>query len=427
MQAISQNDYYTLFQTGLYIALEELRVTQAHLAEVCGISAGYLSKLKGWQVFKPGDTLVAKPHVTNTNFRNYAVPLLEFLQAEHGIGFAEGFFAHAGQNTEPRQWGDIGVPSLPAPPGQTPLPIEPSVILDDPDIPENGEISIEWTIDPTDEKNLQALLEKMRNLAQRANAKMTVKVVLRKSMEPPGKILHQRNMNVGFQHYFSFGSALQNLRKNRFFDVRMGDPGFGGDFTELVSVKNALTGRKSEQFCDYSHWQHLTRVGEWDFFPEKSLFRSQGLYQYLLSRYDYGAQPFTIKAVLAFNGYAQHAGAHSQTANAGLILGWKQTAAQPPQYYHILLDGSRMLLERVGALSGNDYLAFEHLDTGVPFRVEDGLEYHFSVHVTPRYISVFVNNHLRYQVASPPDIEGLVGIRPWRAAVACRYFEVGED
>ena len=37
---IAENDYYTQFQTALYIAVEELGVKQAFLAETCGISPG---------------------------------------------------------------------------------------------------------------------------------------------------------------------------------------------------------------------------------------------------------------------------------------------------------------------------------------------------------------------------------------------------
>lgn len=85
------------------------------------------------------------------------------------------------------------------------------------------------------------------------------------------------------------------------------------------------------------------------------------------------------------------------------------------------------MLERIGAHSGDHYSDFEHLDAGMPFEMEDGEEYQFHVQVTPEQITVFVDGIRRYQVATPPGMEGRVGIRPWRAQVTCSYFEVWEE
>ncbi len=427
MEPIRQNDYYAIFQTGLLIAVEELGVKQTHLAAVCGVSKGYLSKLKGWSMDNKSGTLLARPHATSTNFRIYAVPLLQYLEQEHQIVFSEGYFGPTQTNAGARQWGDIKSMLLPDPVnqnGHTGVP--PPDILEEIDIPETGEMTIEWNIDLTDQNNLQAMLEKIERLADKANAQMSIKIVLRKKLKRPGTMLYknQRRRETPSEFEDNLELPAHEFETNPYLHLHVKE-GYNR-FSEQVYVKDSRNGAQREQFCDYSAWEALHRQGDWDYSPEMRIIHGGGVHQYLLSRYRYGAHPFNLQAVLRFDGYAQHAGAHTETANAGLLLGY-QSVGGKVQYFHLLLDGQTMRLELVGAQAGDALSDYQHLDAGVPFVIDDGAEYQFLLRVTPETIEVFVDSVLCYQVATPPGMEGQVGIRPWRARVTCSYFEIWEE
>lgn len=428
MEPIPRNDYYSMFQTGLLIALEKLRVKQAQVADVCGISKGYLSKLKGWQVDTADGTLLSRPHVTSTNFRKYAVPLQQFLETEHGIVFTEGFFTHSVPGDDPpERWGCLRPVDWPA---RRPLPraTAPSLpsAIEGLDIPEAGELAIEWSIDFTDPAAVQRMLEQIKRLAQQANAQLTVKVVLRKSAGEGPPLQHKTHdlRELRAEPRFDIAAINRFLDANPHLEVQSSPGGRG--YTELVAVTDAGNGVQREQFCDFSDWKALYQRGNWSYHALPRRIQGSGLNQYILSRGEYGRRPFKLHAVLSFDGYARHAGHHAETANAGLILGWKNEDGRDA-YYHLLLDGQTMRLEQVGAQGGDPLLDFRHLDAGVPFALEDGAEYRFLLHAGPERIAVFVDGVQHYETATPPGLQGRVGIRPWRAHVQCSYFEVWED
>lgn len=448
MKPIGQNDYYGIFQTGLLIASEELGLKQAYLADVCGLSKSYLSKLKGWDWDKAENSLLARPHVTNTNFKRYAVPLMQFLEQEHQISFTDGYFIAPAENATCRQWGDLKTieRTQSIRPGNSEE--EMYGFLDGFEVPEAGELTIEWNLDLSDPRNLSDLVDKISRLAEKANAQLSVAIKLRKKQKqqvhrrsPPARTqtgwdykglilpgaqhegLVRTPINPEPEYDATWNQLSSQMQGNPYVNlsIEAGEPGA----FEHISGRDALSGCKREQFCDYSAWEALHREGDWDFVTQSHVIQGRGIHQYLLSRYGYGTLPFSLHAVLRFNGYALHAGAAAETANAGIVLGWKEEDGRS-QYYHLLLDGQSMCLEQVGARTGDHIADFRHLDAGVPFVINEDTDYPFLLQVTRDWISVYVDHVLHYQVATPLGLEGRVGIRPWRAKVTCSYFEVQE-
>lgn len=448
MKPIGQNDYYGIFQTGLLVASEALGLKQAHLADVCGVSKSYLSKLKGWEWDKASNTLQARPHVTNTNFKRYAVPLMQFLEQKHQISFTDGYFMAAADDAAARQWGDLKTIE-PAQSIRAGHPDEELYgLLDEFEVPEAGELTIEWNLDLSNPANLSDLVEKISRLAEKANAQLSVAIKLRKKQKqqvqgrnPPARtqtgrdyrgadLYGMRNDGLGrisvnpeAEYDATLNQLSSQLQDNPYVNlsIETGEPGA----FEHISGRDALSGCKREQFCDFSAWEALHREGDWEFITRAHAIQGRGLHQYLLSRYDYGTLPFSLHAVLRFQGYALHAGAAAESANAGIVLGWKEVDGRS-QYYHLLLDGQSMCLEQVGARTGDHIGDYQHLDAGVPFVVDEDTDYSFLLQITHEWISVYVDQVLHYQVATPPGLEGRAGIRPWRAKVTCSYFEVRE-
>lgn len=431
MLQIEEKDYYAIFQTGLFIAVKEHGAKQAQLADLCKVNPSYLSKLKGWDIHKTTKDLVAKPHVTRTNFKNYAVPILRFLEKEHQIIFEDGYFKTIKDPGETRQWGDINVLALPdatdiyVPYPLKTRPLENTLVFEDLTIPETGALEITWDVDLSNVRAIPDLLEKIKQIANKADAQLAVKIVLRKCRNQAG--------HKSYRHAASPEITLDDITNqmrvtshNPNFRLEVEEYADNNRLTERVAAKDAMSGIQQEQFCDYSNWETLRRSGgQWRYQSGARTIRGGGMYEILLSRYQYGAKPFSLEAILGFDRYGQHAEDASETANAGIILGWRINNGRE-QYYNLLLDGQRMLLELVGARTGNQYSDFEHLDEGVAFIVEDGRAYHFKLYVTPEVITVQVDHELRYQIATPQDIEGRAGIRPWRAEVDCQYFELFE-
>ncbi|MBL7808014.1 MAG: hypothetical protein JNN28_09380 [Saprospiraceae bacterium] len=419
MKPIHEKDYYGIFQTGLLIALEVLGIKQAQLAVVCEISEGYLSKLKGWNLNQESGRPLLRPHSTNTNFKRYTIPLLQFLEQEHQIRFNEGYFITLPENTIAGKWGDLNTIQLQARPKQEKFAKLAPPILENLIIPEKGELIIELS----NQNNIQDLLTLLDYLAGLSNTQLKIKILLNNNQMQPS------NGDNRFQRVSGRIpiDPLSALRRNNYTarNINLQIESSGNRFFDLISINDVDRGVRQEQFCDYSDWKTLHREGDWNITPQFHIIQGSGMYQYLLSRYDYGSVAFSLYAVIQFNGYAQHAEMGSETANAGIILGWKQVEDRY-QYYNLLLDGKTMLLEQVGARTGDHWDDYQHLDSGVPFAIEEGSEYQFLVQVTPERVSVFVDKVLRYQIATPPGIEGRVGIRPWRTQVVCSYFEIRE-
>lgn len=450
MKPIAHADYYTQFQTALFIAVEELGVKQAALAEACGISPGYLSKLRGWNRHSESKALIQRPHMTNTNFKAYAIPLLEVLR-EHDtpVHFEAGWFVQQAVDG-PKQWGALALTEVEMPEA-TPDPL-PDILpqLDGIEFPPEGELTIEWAFDferdPAAEQKAVALLRQLSNMA---NNQVVIKVKLNtpRAFTPPKAAPQEdlfekkllRSSGVAkpllspedLEKSFSRPAPLPPSRQlpalipnTPFFNLLVHPSGISRGF-EHITVRDSKNDRLIEQFCDLSQWNVLAKKGAFTFDADRKQISGSGLHHYLLSRYEYGRQPYLIHAELEFQQYARQAGNSTDQANAGFILGWNHDGPQP-SYYHLLLTGEKMLLERVGAQGGDAYDDFEHLDAGVDFRIEDGVGYHFLLRVGRDSLDVVVDHRHVYHVALPEGITGQVGLRPWRAEVACRFFEVRE-
>ena len=223
----------------------------------------------------------------------------------------------------------------------------------------------------------------------------------------------------------SEGEALEILRNEQ--DIIFGRGKTGDQIAKLKSTiqNNVKPEVKQELFCDPEHWNNLLVIGDWHFNGEQNTFRGSGVYNYILSQHEYGSRPFTLKAKLRFFDYHLFAGDGLETANAGIILGWKQSPTNH-SYYHLLFTGSRLLLESIGLNKEDTSLDAVHLDKGVNFNLEDTRLYKITISVGPEAITVFVDDRRVYFIRTPNHLLGKVGIRPWRSRVECSYFEVNE-
>ena len=182
---------------------------------------------------------------------------------------------------------------------------------------------------------------------------------------------------------------------------------------------------KGENFCNLHEWEKLTKIGTWEFVLPGHYIQSAGAYRYLLSQNVYGSSPFTIDAEVQFslNSNGNYFG--GQPINAGFVLGWKMQR-NSFSYYHLLITGSRLMLERIGSSGGDHAADFAHLDYGFPFFINDNQPHEFRIQVLQNTIEVAVDNLFQYQFEKPAGLEGLVGLRPWRSQMRCRRFEVVE-
>ncbi len=183
---------------------------------------------------------------------------------------------------------------------------------------------------------------------------------------------------------------------------------------------------KQEQFTDATNWQRLIRIGNWSLEATTACITGHGMFSYLLSSDDFGERPFVISASLIFDGYARYARNLLDTANAGFVLGWENGPVHI-RYIHMLLNGERLLFERIGSRGGDSYTDFEHLENGVPFHIEDGREYNFQLQVSGNRVLVFIDGECLHNYNLPVSLVGRLGIRPWRASVVIRNFTVSEQ
>ena len=183
---------------------------------------------------------------------------------------------------------------------------------------------------------------------------------------------------------------------------------------------------RPESFTDIQQWPQLLKIGSWKLDITTGILRGGGVYEFLLSHHTYGTRNFRIKANLEFRNYRRFRDAEMETANAGIVLGWQKNN-RGHQYYNLLLTGRRLLLEAIGFDGSDDYRDFKHFNEGARLELTDERPYDFAVSVTTAAIDVFVDNVLTYSVSAPKDLQGRVGLRPWRAEVLCSKFIVTDS
>lgn len=182
---------------------------------------------------------------------------------------------------------------------------------------------------------------------------------------------------------------------------------------------------KGENFCKLHEWEKLTKIGTWEFVLPGHYIQSAGAYRYLLSNYEYGSSPFTIDAEVQFSLNSNGNCFGGKPVNAGFVLGWKMQR-NSYSYYHLLITGSRLMLERIGVSGGDHAADYAHLDYGFPFFINDKQSHRFRIQVLQNTIEVAVDNQFEYRFEKPADLEGLVGLRPWRSQMRCNRFEIVE-
>jgi hypothetical protein len=94
-----------------------------------------------------------------------------------------------------------------------------------------------------------------------------------------------------------------------------------------------------------------------------------------------------------------------------------------------MFTGTRLLLEHIGSHDGDEYIDFQHIDEGVPLRLELNRPYELVVRVSGRALNVSCDGEQVYAVEFAQSMpSGRVGLRPWRSQLKCDYFEVsGEE
>ena len=224
---------------------------------------------------------------------------------------------------------------------------------------------------------------------------------------------------------------ILNLAQRQDLDVEFSKITFGildfinGLKLDDLKSKSQKVTLNTEQFCSNEAWANLEKLGNWKFDKERQTILGKGVYQFLLSSKIYGTKPLVINAILTFKYYDKFVHNILDNANAGIIIGWRKKN-ETNEYYNLLFTGQSMVLEQVGSRGGDDYRDFEHLSKGVDFKIQENTEYNFLIKISGNLIDVFVDEEFKYTIKMPLDIEGKIGIRPWRSQIECSYFEVRE-
>lgn len=181
---------------------------------------------------------------------------------------------------------------------------------------------------------------------------------------------------------------------------------------------------RCEDFRNPDTWARLVKIGDWVRDTSADRIVGSEMHTFLLSREQYGSEPFSIEAKLSFS---PHQPARSQRLgfNAGIIVGWTHEKKNP-RYYNILITGTEILLERVGFDAPHGRSA-EHITTSEPLVIVPGEAYRFRVRVNGRDLRVEVDGDERIRTDDGPILPGRVGVRPWRSTVSIHEFAVGTE
>lgn len=227
-----------------------------------------------------------------------------------------------------------------------------------------------------------------------------------------------QKMGALYWEYESVDSFRKELSRHLTHEIRKWD----NKLVNHLSLKHT-----SEQFCDVNQWNNLHKIGSWKIEHKNSenhlCISGKGVYSFLLSKSIYGESAFTIRASIKFYDYEKFEKEGADTANSGIVFGWKDNI-ESNNYYNILFSGEYISLEEIGSEGQDDYYDFRQLAKNTPFKVEEGRLYQILISLTQRHINVFIDEKMIYSVASPRSLKGRVGIRPWRGKVECDYFEV---
>ena len=180
-----------------------------------------------------------------------------------------------------------------------------------------------------------------------------------------------------------------------------------------------------ESFITSTGWDNLLKVGEWTRDADGSAIIGEGMYRYLLSSRIYGPNSLTVRCRLTFLELRPESPLNA--VNAGIVLGWR-VPKRARQYHHLMFTGTRLLLEHIGSRDGDEYFDYQHLDEGVPFRLEVNRPYDLVVHARQNALTVYCDAREVYAVGLAQALSsGRVGLRPWRSRMKCERFEVESE
>ena len=171
---------------------------------------------------------------------------------------------------------------------------------------------------------------------------------------------------------------------------------------------------------DVDAWED--KLGDWIFDEQRRRIIGAGVRAYLLSREEYGEDPFVIRTRLEFTNF-QPPKNKQLGMNAGIVFGWK-TEKGINRYYNILLTGTEVLVERVGFKGGSEGVDFNHISRPVPLLIDSEKPLEFNVIVRADEIDIQVANRSLVSLPRPTGVVGRVGLRPWRSKMDCTAFTV---
>jgi len=192
-------------------------------------------------------------------------------------------------------------------------------------------------------------------------------------------------------------------------------------FFRPKSISSTVVTRR-EDFLQRDTWTKLLKIGDWIFDEEKHLFIGSGMRAYLLSRDEYGDEPFKIETELEFSNFKLPTRPYVGM-NAGVVLGWQKTT-ENFRYINILFTGVALLVEKIGFYGGIEVRDFKHITEPIDLKVEAGKRYKLDISITQVELHVTVNGKDVLSVARPHGIIGRVGLRPWRSKIDCHRFVV---
>lgn len=180
---------------------------------------------------------------------------------------------------------------------------------------------------------------------------------------------------------------------------------------------------KNELFNERTNWESLQKIGSWQIDDKSHIFSGEGVHRYLLSHHVYGHRSFRISTRIQFSSLSPL----NETAavNAGIIFGWR-SSGNVRRYFHLMFTGSEVLLELVGDRGGPVHQDFQHIHTSVPFHLDSERWYDLEIQVCSTQLNLRVNGKVTYTAPIGVNIEGRVGIRPWRSKLKSNHFLIEE-
>lgn len=195
------------------------------------------------------------------------------------------------------------------------------------------------------------------------------------------------------------------------------------DFMFDLELQQTNSSYKYERFTDKINWVKLEKIGNWELNHDNSVIKGRGIHNYLLSNETYGIDTFTIRTTLSFIGFEEYNDRLLDNGNAGIVIGWQDNLANP-RYYNFLFTGKQLILELVGGEREDAYRDFKHIGLGRNLVIKKNEKYEFVIRVSKKTIDIFLNDDFFYSIETPINIEGKVGLRPWRTKIICSNFEI---